>query len=84
MLNNIDVKSPAVSVAPLTPAQLWSRRAQQALVAEACAERCVRALENRRQDAAGRWNRHYRRAAAACRALGELLRAGGADSDVRR
>ena len=72
-----------MSVAPLTPAQLWSLRAHESLVAEACAERCVRALENRSQRAAGRWNRVYRRAAAACRALGELLRAAGADCDLR-
>ena len=83
MLRNIEMESTAVSVAPLTPAQLWSLRAHESLVAEACAERCVRALENRSQSAAGRWNRDYRRAAAACRALGELLRAGAPDSAVR-
>jgi hypothetical protein len=77
------MESPGVSVAPLTPAQLRSLRAHESLVAEACAERCVRALENRGQSAAGRWNRDYRRAAAACRALGELLRAGGPDSASR-
>jgi hypothetical protein len=69
--------------AALTPAQLRTLRAHESFVAEACAERCVRALENRSQSAAGRWNRDYNRAAAACRALGELLRAARPDPAVR-
>jgi hypothetical protein len=78
------MRSPATPVAPLTPAQLWTLRSHESLVAEACAERCVRALEDRRQNAAGRWNREYGRAAARRRALGELLRAGRLGPAVRR
>jgi hypothetical protein len=75
--------SPPVPPAALTPAQLRALRAHEWFVAEACAERCVRALENRSQSAGGRWNRDYNRAAAACRALGELLRAARPDPAVR-
>ena len=83
MLRNTSLTSPPVPLAALTPAQLRTLRARESFVAEACAERCVRALENRSQSAASRWNRDYKRAAAACRALGELLRAGGPDPAVR-
>ncbi len=72
-----------VPLAALTPAQLRTLRARESFVAEACAERCVRALENRSQSAASRWNRDYKRAAAACCALGELLRAARLDPAVR-
>lgn len=80
MLRNTSLTSLPVPLAALTPVQLRTLRAHESFVAEACAERCVSALENRRQSAAGRWNRDYRSAAAACRTLGDLLRAGGPDS----
>ena len=83
MLRHTSLTSLPVPLAALTPVQLRTLRAHQSFVAEACAERCVRALENRSQSAAGRWNRDYKRATAACRALGELLRAGGPDSAGR-
>jgi hypothetical protein len=83
MLRNTSMTSLPVPLAALTPVQLRALRAHESFVAEACAERCVRALENRSQSAAGRWNRDYNRAAAACRALGELLRAARLDPAVR-
>jgi hypothetical protein len=83
MLRNTSLTSLSVPLAALTPAQLRALRAHESFVAEACAERCVRALENRSQSAAGRWNRDYRRAAAACRTLGDLLRAARLDPAVR-
>jgi hypothetical protein len=83
MLRNTSLTSPPVPLAALTPAQLRTLRAHESFVAEACAERCVRELENHSQSAASRWNRDYKRAAAASRALGELLRAGGPDPAVR-
>jgi hypothetical protein len=83
MLRHTSLTSLPVPLAALTPVQLRTLRAHESFFAEACAERCVRALENRSQSAAGRWNRDYKRAAAACRALGELLRAGGPDSAGR-
>jgi len=83
MLRNTSLSSLPVPLAALTPAQLRTLRAHESFVAEACAERCVRALENRSHSAASRWNRDYKRAAAACRALGELLRAGDPDPAVR-
>ena len=69
MLRNTSLTSLPVPLAALTPAQLRTLRAHESFVAEACAERCVRALENRSQSAAS--------------ALGELLRAGGPDPAVR-
>jgi hypothetical protein len=83
MLRNISTTSLPVPLAALTPVQLQALRAHESFVAEACAERCVRALENRSLSAASRWNRDYKRAAAACRALGELLRAARLDPAVR-
>jgi hypothetical protein len=83
MRRNTSLTSLPVPLAALTPAQLRTLRAHESFVAEACAERCVRALESRSESAVRRWNRDYKRAAAACRALGELLRAGGPDPAVR-
>ena len=83
MLRNTSLTSLPVPLGALTPAELRTLRAHESFVAEACADRCVRALENRSQSDASRWNRDYKRAAAACRALGELLRAGGPDPAVR-
>jgi hypothetical protein len=83
MVRNRSLTSLPVPLAALTPVQLRTLRAHESFVAEACADRCVRALENRSHSAAGRWNRDYKRAAAACRALGDRLRAGGPDSAVR-
>jgi hypothetical protein len=83
MLRNTSLTSPPLPLATLTSVQLRTLRAHESFVAEACAERCVRALENRNLSAAGRWNRDYKRAAAACRALGDRLRAGAPDPAVR-
>jgi hypothetical protein len=83
MLRNTSLTSLPVPLVTMTSVQLRTLRAHESFVAEACAERCVRALENRSQSAASRWNRDYRRAAAACRALGDRLRAGGPDPAVR-
>lgn len=83
MLRNTSPTSLPVPLAALTPAQLRTLRAHESFVAEACAERYVRSLENRSLSAAGRWNRDYKRPAAACRALCDRLRAGGPDPAVR-
>jgi hypothetical protein len=83
MMRNMKQTTPAVTLEPLAPAQLRTLRAHESLVAEASAERCMRAIEDRHERAARNWDREYRRAAARCRALGELMRARRLDPAVR-
>jgi hypothetical protein len=75
-LRNETMRTPVLAVleGDLTVDQALAVRADQARLAERCADRVERARRAGQYGAARRWTEEYRRAAMQCRLLGEQIR----------